>query len=315
MNILKILLNFARIRVTTMLYALSFLGAASGGEISSRIVFVFPLLITWYIHATTINDYADYEIDKINLKQEKDRPLLTSNLTKVGLWRIHILSLFATVLLSLPFGIKGVILTILLLTIDYVYSLRPLRISDRGIFAQYSLAGAYVYFPLTLGYWSSPMANTYPWVLSIGLYCAFVARLLLKDYRDVRGDSKHGKMTFLLRHGTTTTIYTSIGFWVLSIGLVNSSVSFAYGVVIPSLAGLLQGYLFLKVLGKTKDTIKQQNSITFIAKTANALIMTLLAYLLTRNQSFLSGNELFIIPLTTGAILLSYNWFRYTTIK
>ncbi len=313
MNILKILAKFARIRVTLMLFALTFIGGASGGEISVKIAFVFPLLIVWYIHATTTNDYADYEIDKINLGQEKDRPLLTNNLSRAGLWRIHTFALFATLLLSLQFGVRGLLLTIGLLTINYIYSLRPFRISDRGILAQYLLAVAYVYYPLSLGYWTSQQTYPYPWIMSAGLFCAFVARLLLKDYRDVKGDKKHGKKTFLIRHGSNVTVITSTIFWLLSAALISFYTSFDYGIMIPSLLGLAQGYLLLRVLEKTNNTHKQQKCITFIAKAANGLIIVLLAYLLSRNQASLSNSELIIIPLVTGIVLLAYNWLRYVT--
>ena len=38
-----------------------------------------------------------------------------------------------------------------------------------------------------------------------GLYVAFIGRIMLKDFRDVRGDELFGKRTFLLRHGHVAT--------------------------------------------------------------------------------------------------------------
>jgi 4-hydroxybenzoate polyprenyltransferase len=312
MKNLKAVIKFARLRVSVMLFALAFLGSASSGVIVPRLMIVGLLITIWYIHATSINDYADYEIDKINLGLEKDRPLVQGQLPASSLWKIHGLSLVAAIILSLSLGYKAVLLTICLLAAGYAYSLKPFRISDRGISAQFLLAATYVYYPLSLGYWVSKPQASYPWLLSFGLYCAFVARLLLKDFRDVKGDKKFKKMTFLLRRGVTTTIYTSLLFWILASLFIVIYVSFAPGVIIPVLIGLTEACLLLRNISQTKD-LEQQRAISFIAKAANALIMTLLAYLLASSQTTLSDLEKTVIPSVIGTVLLAFNWLRYKT--
>lgn len=311
---IRAIAKFARPRVTVMLFSLSFIGSAAGGEMNTRIALVFPLLVMWYIHATTINDYADYEIDKVNLRHANDRPLLESGLSKSALWKIHILSLAASVMLAIPFGTKAVLLMCGLLIIDYLYSLKPVRISDRGIAAQFLLAFAYVYSSLTFGYWSSSLEKPFPWLLSFGLFSAFVARLLLKDFRDVKGDRQHKKMTFLLRRGAKSTIRVSMGFWILATALVCIYVSFSYGVVIPLLVGLIQVAVLLNALGRTASWTKQSVIILFVAKAANAIILTLLAFLLSQNQEMLDPVERLFIPLILGSGLLIFNWFRYISL-
>jgi 4-hydroxybenzoate polyprenyltransferase len=294
-----------------MLFAVAFLGSVVGGSINLRLALVLPMLIAWYIHATTVNDFSDYQIDKINLKFEKDRPLLRGSLAPAALWRIHFASLLVVMILSLSFGIKAVILTICLLTTNYLYSIRPFRMSDRGIAAQFLLSFSYTYYPLVLGYWASSSSASFPWVLSLGLFNAFMARLLLKDFRDVKGDRTHGKLTFLLRHGPHHTVLASSAFWVVAVGFIGQYALFAVALIIPLLIGLAEIGLFLRILIKTKDVFEQQLVITFIAKTANALIITLLAFLLSRNQGMISELERTLIPSILGGGLLAFNWVRY----
>jgi 4-hydroxybenzoate polyprenyltransferase len=45
--------------------------------------------------------------------------------------------------------------------------------------------------------------------LAGGLYLGFIGRILLKDFRDVRGDALFGKRTFLVRHGRRATCVVS----------------------------------------------------------------------------------------------------------
>ncbi len=198
-----------------------------------------------------------------------------------------------------------------MIVIDYVYSLRPIRVSDRGIAAQYLLAFAYTYFPLSLGYWSSAANYSFPWLLSFGIFSSFIARLLLKDFRDVRGDRQYGKKTFLLRHGPKITTLTSAGYWFLSIIFIGLYTSFAYGIIVPLVVGFIQVCLLLSVLYQVKGVARKQNSIIFISKAVNALIMALLAFLLLRNHLTISATELVVIPAIVGISLLTHNWLRY----
>ena len=50
-------------------------------------------------------------------------------------------------------------------------------------------------------------------MLLAGLYVGFIGRILLKDFRDVRGDALFGKRTFLVRHGRRTTCRLSAVLW------------------------------------------------------------------------------------------------------
>ena len=60
----------------------------------------------------------------------------------------------------------------------------------------------YVAVPFLVGSFS--VRATIGWQqlgLLAGLYLGFVGRIVLKDFRDLKGDALVGKRTFLVRHG------------------------------------------------------------------------------------------------------------------
>ena len=57
-------------------------------------------------------------------------------------------------------------------------------------------------------------------LLLAGLYVGFIGRILLKDFRDVRGDALFGKRTFLVRRGRRTTCIVSAILWTAGGALV-----------------------------------------------------------------------------------------------
>src|SRR6185295_8036287 len=74
------------------------------------------------------------------------------------------------------------------------YSLRPVRISERGVLAPMLLPLAYVAVPYLLGIFAVRASVTpVDLLLLAGLYAGFVGRIVLKDFRDVRGDALFGK--------------------------------------------------------------------------------------------------------------------------
>lgn len=310
---LTAILKFARLRVTIMLWALVFIGSASSGNINGKTILSLALLVIWYIHATTINDYSDYALDKINLKAATDRPLLSDDLSLRRLGYLHISSAVVALGLSFIYGKLAVALTLMMLLVDYSYSLKPIRLSDRGIIAQFVLAFAYVYYPISLGFWSTG-GNEFPWILSLSIFIAFIGRMLLKDFRDVEGDNKHKKLTFLLRHGPKKTVLLSLLCWVLAAIIIG--VAFRHsGIYIVLGVAMVEILIFLKILAYSTDHNEQQLIITLLSKVANALIITMLALLLCRHQLTLTSTETKIIPIMIGLVLFVFNWIRYMDYK
>ncbi len=311
---LKSTLKFVRLKILVTCYALVFLGSVANGHTTLKTVLAIFVIAAWYIHAASSNDYADRYIDEINLKNAKDRPLVTKDISYKQLWAIHFASGIAALLLATFYGAIAVIAMSGMLIMDYLYSFKPARISDRGIISQFVLAIGYVFYPFSLGYWSTSTNSGYAWLLALGVYLGFIGRLLLKDFRDVKGDKKHGKMTFLLRHGAQTTCIISGVFWFLALAVMGYALSFKVGITAILTFGFIQACMFLWTLAHTPLISRQLEIIALIAKAANITIIAILALLLCQQQAGLSEFEIEIIPVVLGITLLGLNFIRYKTL-
>jgi len=283
------------------------IGSFYAGSVSINTFIAIFVLVAWYLHAASSNDYADRRIDEVNLKGNKNRPLVTKSITKRNLWIVHILAGVASLLLSLIYGPTALLLTFVVLLLDYAYSFKPIRITDRGMLSQLMLPIAYVLFPLSLGYWSVDTVNPYPWLLLAGLYTGFIARLMLKDFRDVKGDKMFGKRTFLLRHGRLATCYVSEFFGIVSLIIMSVVISFSPGALIVLIIGHGLASWFLRVLSKTSQIDLQVKLVKIIAKTANGSVIVILTYyfldMINAGQVIMT-----IVPLTIGSLWYFYVW-------
>jgi 4-hydroxybenzoate polyprenyltransferase len=138
-----------------------------------------------------------------------------------------------------------------------------------------------------------------------------MARLLLKDFRDIKGDKQEGRMTFLIRYGTRKTCIASGVCWLIAMLTVGVATSFELGVIAPLAAATLSVLLMLRDLSATRVMDEQQYVITFIAKAANYAVITILIFLLCQKHAGLSAAELQLIPAMGGLVLLGSNWLNY----
>lgn len=309
---LKSMIKFARLRIVATCYALVFVGSAAAGSITSKTLLAVFLIAAVTVHANSINDYADRDIDRVNLKDASDRPLVAKDISNMQFWVIHAISGLVALAASFFYGTNAVIITLVLLTVDYIYSLKPFQISFRPVASPLLLAAAYVYYSFSIGYWSTDAMSSYPWLLTLGLYLGFIARLLLKDFRDVKGDKRHGKVTFLLRYGAKATCVASGIIWFLAMLVVAQATSLALGIVIPLVFAIVAVSAMLTSLSKSSTISEQQNMVAFIAKAANFAVITILAFLLCQNQAAISTTEVQFIPAFIGTTLLALNWFNYS---
>lgn len=299
--------KFIKRRILITCYLIVLTGSFYAGSVSINTFIAIFVLVAWYLHAASSNDYADRRIDEVNLKGNKNRPLVTKSITKRNLWIVHILAGVASLLLSLIYGPTALLLTFVVLLLDYAYSFKPIRITDRGILSQLMLPIAYVLFPLSLGYWSVDTVNPYPWLLLAGLYTGFIARLMLKDFRDVKGDKMFGKRTFLLRHGRLATCYVSEFFGIVSLIIMSVVISFSPGALIVLIIGHGLASWFLRVLSKTSQIDHQVKLVKIIAKTANGSVIVILTYyfldMINADQVIMT-----LVPLTIGSLWYFYVW-------
>jgi len=278
-------LSMLRYRVAVMVWTFMLLGAATGdgarlkpGELALE-----ACALAWsYVAATTVNDLADVEIDLVNHPGDTGRPLVTGSAYPTDMRRLHWLAWIAAIGCAAPLGPVPALLVVAGLVIGRAYSLRPLRLSYRPYWAPSTLAIAYVVVPYTLGFCSSGGGTSgRAAAVGGGLVALFLARIVLKDFRDREGDAIFGRRSLLLLHGKRITCAVSGSFMALGDGLL----SLAFGGHAWPVLVLAQGFFattgwMLWRLSKATTPTAEQVAIGTGAKMANGLLFSLLSWLL-----------------------------------
>jgi 4-hydroxybenzoate polyprenyltransferase len=268
-----------------MLFLFAALGAASSTgvvPVNLKTVLLVIILCFWYVNATSLNDLADEKIDEINLQGAKGRPLIRKTSTRAYLYRIYIISGVVAVAGSFLFSLKYGLIMLGAIVLNNLYSMPPIRISYRGIFAPLLLPIGYVVVPFIGGSLLAGGATDIK--LLIAFYVAFCGRIILKDFRDIKGDTRYGKKTFVVRHGKNMTCLVSSLFWLAG------DVFILVAVADKKLWVLLQPLLLLIMLAlaqlrQTTNFKFEQVYIGLLARAANGLLITLLAYFLLITNS------------------------------
>jgi 4-hydroxybenzoate polyprenyltransferase len=268
-------------------------------------------LASSYVAATTVNDVADREIDALNHPRDRGRPLVTGDAREIDLYRLHVVAALLAIAAASLLGIAAVALTLASLAIGWAYSLAPLRLSYRTWLAPAALAAAYVAVPYGLGLRA---AGAYPSTGDV-VFCAalsslFVSRIVLKDFRDRRGDAACGKPTMLLRFGKTLTCATSLA--ALALGdallLVVLRPPLVLGVVLQAFVAAIGSRLL--ALWRAADPRAEQLAIGLGARMGNGLLLSVLAWLvLAAHKASPAEGTAFVIALAAvfwlgyGAVL------------
>jgi 4-hydroxybenzoate polyprenyltransferase len=266
-------------------------------SLSWQFVLAAVMFSALYVCATCFNDAADEEIDKINLPNDISRPLMTTNVTGRQLQALGLAVLVLAVVVSviirpdyLLFVLAGAILNIF-------YSLPPLRLSYRGIFASLWLSLSYVVVPFLAGALLRGSMTRTAWYILLAMYSFFVSRILLKDFRDYKGDKKFGKLNFLVRHGPRLTCLTSASAWLAGDFIASYSLYRTQPVLIYLTQALTLVALYaLYILANEKKYNAQLAAVAIIGRMGNALALALLTALTLRAFHYASmQNNLLIL--------------------
>ena len=289
-------LSMLRYRVAIMVWTFMLLGAATGdgARLNAGELAIEACALAWsYVAATTVNDLADLEIDRVNHPGDTGRPLVTGAAYPTDMRRLHWFAWVAAIGCAAPLGAVPAMLVVVGLVIGRAYSLRPLQLSYRPYWAPITLAIAYVVVPYTLGFWSSGGdANGRALAIGGGLVALFLARIVLKDFRDREGDIIFGRRSLLLLHGKRMTCALSGVFVALGDGLL----SLAFGGHAWPLLALAQSYFaavgwILWRLSKATGPTAEQVAIGTGAKMANGLLFSLLSWLLLSGHGASNGTR------------------------
>jgi 4-hydroxybenzoate polyprenyltransferase len=299
-----------RYRVATMIWLFMLLGAAGrvGLErLSWRHAVAALALGASYVAATTENDVADEQIDLVNHPRDRGRPLVTGEATARDLLVLHRLAAAASLAAAAALGWPAAVLVAASLLVSRAYSRQPLRLSYRTWLAHPALGIAYVAIPYGLGL-AVVHARPRPAdaLLAGGLFCLFLARIVLKDFRDREGDGRFGKPTLLLRHGKRATCLVSGG--ALAAGDVLLLVALHPPVAVAS---LLEVYVagaaaMLVSLARASDAHEEQVAIGIGAKAGNGILVSVLAWLALHAHGAPSGTSIAFLALLTVLFGSSY---------
>jgi 4-hydroxybenzoate polyprenyltransferase len=159
------------------------------------------------------------------------------------------------------------------------YSLPPLRISGRGVIAPMLLPLGYVAVPYLVGLFAvRGSVGPRDLLVLAGLYAGFIGRIILKDFRDVRGDSLFGKRTFLVRHGRGPTCVLSAVFWVAGASVLLAVRDRTVVLTVSYAAFVVLTLGLLRVLSRSTNARRDEALISAIAIVGRGVVVTLFAH-------------------------------------
>jgi 4-hydroxybenzoate polyprenyltransferase len=217
---IRLIVLLARPAVISLLAFFAVTGLAQAGQPDNVLILgrVLAVVAGFLLFSVACNDLADEAIDRVNLPGR--RPLSAGVVTRHEFTIIGLVAGGIALAASVTLGWPGVLITAAGMLISAAYSLRPVRLADRGALASLLLPACYVAVPYLLGLVAArtgsqagALIRPADLTLLAGLYLGFIGRILLKDFRDVRGDALFGKRTFLVRRGRGPTCAVSSGFW------------------------------------------------------------------------------------------------------
>ena len=279
----RLVLMLLRPPVAAVILLFAAIGAARAGEpdgLHPLFTSVTVILGGWFVHAAALNDLADEAIDRVNLAGARGRPLVRGVATRRRLGAVAVgaaaLSLGAAALEGWP--VMGVVAVGL--GLNAAYSLRPVRLSDRGAVASAILPAGYFAVPYLVG--ALAVEGALGWhelALLPGLYVAFMGRIVLKDFRDTAGDALYGKWTFLLRHGRHATCLLSGACWVVGAVAVLAALPRSPALVLAVVAMLACALHALGRLADDGGPVADQVAIGAVAMAGRGLCVATLAHL------------------------------------
>ncbi len=269
---------------------------------------VVPLILAaWFIHGTVLNDLGDEAIDRVNLSNARGRPLVSGDSTRKELLALGTAA--AGIALATAYAVNwrvGVVVSVGVL-LNMAYSIRPLRLCDRGVVAPLLLPAGYVALPYLVGVFACQADLTRrDLLLLVGLYVAFIGRIALKDFRDVTGDRMFGKRTFLLRYGRQATCVFSAVCWVA--GTMTLLLLFPpwSALIVASTVLLVCALYGLRLLADDNSAISEQVVIGAIAQAGRGLAVLVLAQLTMVDKGWSDGAMTIVLVAVAGTFTSLY---------
>lgn len=238
------------------------------------IFFAFLAILSAYGVAACVNDVSDFEMDKINLIGHKDRPLVLGLVNSRNLIVMAIIFALFSLFFSLLINFHAFVLTAVLILLSAMYSLKPFQVSHRPIVSPFYLSICYVVIPYLLGLQVANLSfGLFDFVFLSALYLLFLSKIVLKDFRDRKGDAVGGKSTMVLLYGKKKTLIFSMVAFVLSISLLIAT-QINNTLLLISILMFFVVILFIKYnLYETNDVNNELRLIESEIKTSNGMLL------------------------------------------
>lgn len=225
-----------RYRAAVMIWLFMLLGVARHGgldDLGVGHVAALVALACSYIAATSVNDIADQDLDRVNHPADPGRPLVTGDASERDLWIVYGGAGSAALAAAALAGSSAVAILLLGLLLGFIYSMPPPAVSYRTYLSPLLLAVAYVAIPYSLGVVSSGAVPDGSDALPLAaLGALFLARIVLKDFRDSVGDVLYGRRTLLQRYGRVGVCRVSMACLLLADLLLVAALLAPVGVVV-----------------------------------------------------------------------------------
>lgn len=278
---LRFIVLLARPAVIVLLAMFTATGLAQADDGHSQPLLARALVVVcgFLLFSVACNDLADEAIDRVNLPGQ--RPLAAGALGRTEFAVIGIVSGVVALAASATLRWQAVIVTAAGLAVSAGYSLRPVRLADRGAVAAVVLPACYVGVPYLIGIFAARgFVHPDDLLLLAGLYLGFIGRILLKDFRDVRGDVLFGKRTFLVRHGRRWTCAFSACCWTAGMVVLLAAVRRPTVALAVVDVGCLAGALWLlRRLAAAPGGRRDECLISAVAIIGRGVILLLFAHL------------------------------------
>jgi len=257
------------------------------------LVAVFGSVAGFLLFSVAVNDLADEAIDRVNLPFDPSRPLVAGTARRQELKLVALSSAAFTLVASALMGWSATMIVACGLALSMAYSLPPIRLVGRGAIASVLLPACYVAVPYLLGIIAGHDAGDAPSVTGLvttvqgydllllgGLYLGFAGRLLLKDFRDIRGDAMFGKRTFVVRHGRVVTCRVSAVCWSVGIAVLAVATREPSWIVLSAWgAGMIASLVLLRRLSYETHPRIEERLISALAIIGRGTVLLLLVHL------------------------------------
>jgi 4-hydroxybenzoate polyprenyltransferase len=313
MRYLRLAARMARYRSTLTLLTFLLAGAfwhQAHPRLTAGIVLAAAALAATYASLCSLNDLADERIDRVNLRGHADRPLVTKTASRRDLVLVATVTAAAGAVCGLLASPLVGVLVLLSVGLYAQYSLPPLRVSHRPLLTPPALALGYSVLPYVIGTLAAgAVPGPRDLLMLPALYALFLARIVLKDFRDRRGDAAAGKPTLLLRFGKPATCALSLGALGTGSALLLAALAGTPLVAAGAVPFLAAQTLLLVRLARAEELLDEVMLAGMAARTGNGLLLTLLGLVVLQGAGAGVTAQLALYAITAGGygyLLVSY---------